>query len=158
MMIHASDNDNTQQRTSQTYLTSCSSQCCPELAAFTQPWLNWKEIHFFPLKNNVSCCSDRSQKHRIGATRHSYNSELGKFQQQSRCSPADFHYPNTRAATVCMQQGWLSHGEQPHPCDALLMYRLRLSLPLKWQLPGHRSGLIQKGKPWSPVQLVLLSC
>lgn len=61
MVIHASDNDSTPQRTSQTNLTSCSSQCCPGLAAFTQ----------HSLKNNVSC-SDRSQKRRTGATRHSY--------------------------------------------------------------------------------------
>ena len=34
-------------------------------------WIERKSI--FSLKNNVSCCLDRSQKHRIGDTRHSYN-------------------------------------------------------------------------------------
>ena len=70
-MIHASDNDNTQRRTSQTNFMffSMLSRACSLYSTLVE----LKGNPFFSLKNNVSCCSDRSQKHRIGATRHSYN-------------------------------------------------------------------------------------
>lgn len=99
-MIHASDNDNTQRRTSQTNFMffSMLSRACSLYSTLVE----LKGNPFFSLKNNVSCCSDRSQKHRVNW--ESFSSRAGAAlqtfiiltlgQPQSACNRVGFPVEN----------------------------------------------------------------